>query len=104
VYAYSLSFFIFDEAGNAVAMLQNYATFHLNAEDEIVGSGEAYICDTSGDNCANINSPMALTVAGTRVPPSYSESFLAAKIARITGLSGSFQYSTQEESEMSEKG
>jgi hypothetical protein len=60
-YAYSLSFFIFDEAGNAVAMLQNYATFHLNAEDEIVGSGEAYICDTSGDNCANINSPITFT-------------------------------------------
>jgi hypothetical protein len=42
-------------------MLQNYATFHLNAEDEIVGSGEAYICDTSGDNCANINSPITFT-------------------------------------------
>jgi len=25
----SLSFFIFDEAGSAVAMLQNYETFHL---------------------------------------------------------------------------
>jgi hypothetical protein len=60
-YAYSLSFFIFDEAGNAVAMLQNYATFHLNAEDEIVGSGEAYLCDPNGDNCVNINSPITFT-------------------------------------------
>lgn len=60
-YATSLSFFIFDEAGNAVAMLQNYETFHLNADDEIVGGGDAYICSPSGDNCVNVNSPITLT-------------------------------------------
>jgi hypothetical protein len=60
-YANSLSFFIFDGAGNAVAMLQNYATFELNADDEIVGTGEAYLCEPNGDNCVNINSPITFT-------------------------------------------
>jgi len=60
-YANSLSFFIFDGAGNAVAMLQNYATFELNADDEIVGTGEAYLCEPNGDNCVSINSPITFT-------------------------------------------
>lgn len=60
-YANSLSFFIFDGAGNAVAMLQNYSTFELNADDEIVGTGEAYLCEPNGDNCVNINSPITFT-------------------------------------------
>jgi hypothetical protein len=60
-YANSLSFFIFDGAGNAVAMLQNYATFELNADDEIVGTGQAYVCEPNGDNCVNINSPITFT-------------------------------------------
>src|SRR5580698_2334450 len=60
-YANSLSFFIFDGAGNAVAMLQNYETFHLNANDEIVGTGEGYICEPNGDNCVNINSPITFS-------------------------------------------
>jgi hypothetical protein len=60
-YATSLSFFIFDPAGNAVAMLQNYETFHLNADDEIVGAGEAYVCYPNGDNCVNVNSPITFT-------------------------------------------
>jgi hypothetical protein len=60
-YATSLSFFIFDEAGNAVAMLQNYETFQLNADDKIVGVGEAFVCDPNGDNCVNVNSPIAFS-------------------------------------------
>ncbi len=60
-YETSLSFFIFDGAGNAVAMLQNYETFHLNGYDEIVGTGEAYICEPTGDNCVNIHSPITFT-------------------------------------------
>ncbi len=60
-YANSLSFFIFDGDGNAVAMLQNYATFHLNAYHDIVGRGEAYLCDPKGDNCVNANSPITFT-------------------------------------------
>jgi hypothetical protein len=60
-YATSLSFFIFDGDGNAVAMLQNYETFHLNADGDIVGRGEAYVCDPKGDNCVNANSPITFT-------------------------------------------
>jgi hypothetical protein len=68
-YATSLSFFIFDGAGNAVAMLQNYETFRLNADDEIVGTGEAYVCNTKGDNCVNVNSP--ITFSGKRMNAQY---------------------------------
>ena len=60
-YVTSLSFFIFDPAGNAVAMFQNYETFHLNDDDEIVGTGEAYVCAPNGDNCVNINSQITFT-------------------------------------------
>lgn len=60
-YANSLSFFIFDPAGNAVAMFQNYETFHLNHDNEIVGTGEGYVCEPNGDNCVNINSPITFT-------------------------------------------
>jgi hypothetical protein len=68
-YATSLSFFIFDGAGNAVAMLQNYETFQLNREDEIVGTGEAYVCQPNGDNCVNVNSPITFT--GKRMNAQY---------------------------------
>ena len=60
-YATSLSFFIFDPAGNAVAMFQNYETFHLNHDNEIVGTGEAFVCEPNGDNCVNINSSITFT-------------------------------------------
>ena len=60
-YANSLSFFIFDPAGNAVAQLQNYSTFELNADDEIVGTGEAYICEPNGDNCIDTNTSITFT-------------------------------------------
>ncbi len=68
-YANSLSFFIFDPAGNAVAMLQNYSTFELNADDEIVGTGEAYVCDPNGDNCVDTNT--AITFTGKRMNAQY---------------------------------
>jgi hypothetical protein len=60
-YAASLSFFIFDGAGTAVAMLQNYETFQLNADEEIVGTGEAYVCDPNGDNCVNFTEKITFT-------------------------------------------
>ncbi len=68
-YANSLSFFIFDPAGNAVAMLQNYSYFHLTANGEIVGTGEAYACDPNGDNCVDTNT--AITFIGKRMHAQY---------------------------------
>jgi hypothetical protein len=64
-YANSLSFFVFDASGSAVAMLQNYQTFYLNADDELVGKGETYVCEPSGDNCVNTNT--SHTVIGKRM-------------------------------------
>lgn len=63
-YSTSLSFFIFDNSGGAIAMLQNYESFHLNAKNEIVGTGTAYLCNTSGENCMNVET---LTITGTRM-------------------------------------
>lgn len=63
-YSTSLSFFIFDPSGGAIAMLQNYETFHLSTKGEIVGTGEAYLCNTSGEDCTNIES---LTFTGKRM-------------------------------------
>jgi len=42
-------------------MLQNYSTFQLNAADEIVGTGEAYICEPNGDNCVDTNTSITFT-------------------------------------------
>ena len=63
-YSTSLSFFIFDGSGGAIAMLQNYETFHLNGNGEIAGTGEAYLCNTNGENCMNVES---LTFSGKRM-------------------------------------
>jgi hypothetical protein len=68
-YATSLSFFIFDEGGTAIAMLQNYETFQLNANHEIIGTGEAYLCDTNGENCTQVES---LTFTGKRMGAQHS--------------------------------
>lgn len=68
-YVTSLSFFIFDDAGDAIAMLQNYETFQLNANHELVGTGEAYLCDTNGNNCAQVES---LTFTGKRMNAQHS--------------------------------
>jgi len=53
----------------SIAMLQNYLTFQLNADYEIVGTGEAYFCDTNGENCAKVES---LTFTGKRMNAQHS--------------------------------
>lgn len=68
-YATSLCFFIFDDAGDALAMLQNYEVFHLNADHELVGTGDAYLCDTNGENCVKVES---LTFTGKRLNAQHS--------------------------------
>jgi hypothetical protein len=50
-------------------MLQNYSTFWLNGDGDIVGRGEAYVCEPNGDNCVNANSPITFT--GKRMNAQY---------------------------------
>lgn len=64
-YATTISFFVFDPAGNAVAMIKNNETFQLTDSDDLVGTGQAYVCDVNGNHCVNANSP--LTITGKRV-------------------------------------
>jgi hypothetical protein len=47
-YVATINFFVFDSAGNAVAMIQNNETFQLTDDNNIVGAGAAFLCDING--------------------------------------------------------
>jgi hypothetical protein len=66
-YVVTISFFIFDLAGNAVAMLKNNETFQIVDGSHLSGIGVAFACDTNGENCIDANSP--ITITGERVVP-----------------------------------
>jgi hypothetical protein len=53
-------FFAFDPQGNAVAMIKNNVSLHLNNRNQIRGTGEAFACDVHGENCVNVHSPIHL--------------------------------------------
>ena len=61
----TIRFFVFDLSGNAVAMIKNNQTFHVVNPDHLSGSGEAFVCDTNGQNWANLQTP--ITSTGSRV-------------------------------------
>jgi hypothetical protein len=60
------SFFAFDAAGNAVAMLKANQVFRLTGRNELVGAGLVYSCDLQGENCVSI-SPAPSKVTGRRM-------------------------------------
>ena len=64
-FAATISFSIFDPAGNALAMIKTNETFRLTDHDNVVGTGEAFVCDIHGDNCVNANLP--ITITGKRI-------------------------------------
>jgi hypothetical protein len=66
-YVATISFFAFDPAGNAVAMIKNNETFHIVDDSHLSGIGEAFACDTNGENCVDVASP--ITITGERVVP-----------------------------------
>ena len=60
-YVAVISFFAFDSAGNAVAMIKTPETFHMVDKDNLTGSGTGLACDIHGDNCVDINSNITIT-------------------------------------------
>jgi predicted small secreted protein len=60
-YSVAICFFVFDSAGNAVAMIKTPETFKMVNRDNLTGSGRGLACDIHGDNCVDINSPITIT-------------------------------------------
>lgn len=60
-YSVAICFFVFDSAGNAVAMIKTPETLHLVDKDNLRGSGTGLTCDIHGDNCVDIHSPITIT-------------------------------------------
>jgi hypothetical protein len=61
----TIYFFLFDPAGNAVGMIKNNESFRLTDANHVEGLGEAFFCNTNGQNCVNVQSP--ITITGRRV-------------------------------------
>jgi hypothetical protein len=60
-YVFTICFFFFDEAGNALGMLKTPASFRMEDDNHLTGSGTGLSCDINGDNCVDINSSIAFT-------------------------------------------
>ena len=64
-YAATICFFVFNDAGTALVMIKTNETFRLTGKNDLVGTGEAVVCDINGDNCVDAGSP--ITITGKRV-------------------------------------
>jgi len=64
-YEVAICFFVFDPAGNAVAMIKTPETFQVVDNNSLTGSGKGLLCDIHGDNCVDVNSP--ITITGNRL-------------------------------------
>jgi hypothetical protein len=60
-YVASICFFVFDAAGNALAMIKTPEAFQMVDDNNLTGSGTGFVCDINGDHCVNINSTIAIT-------------------------------------------
>jgi hypothetical protein len=60
-YIVTICFFVFDAAGNAVAMIKTPEALHLVDDNNLTGTGTGFACDPNGNNCVNINSPITIT-------------------------------------------
>ena len=61
-YVATICFFVFDDAGKAVAMYKSPETFQVVDSNNLVGSGKKLLaCDINDDNCMDINSPITIT-------------------------------------------
>jgi len=67
-YVATINFFTFDAAGNAVNMFQNNETLRLSDPNNLVGTGNGFLCKTNGDNCVS-QTPAgpSITFAGKRL-------------------------------------
>ena len=60
-YVATICFFLFDSAGNALAMIKTPEDLQMINDNNLTGSGTALACDINGDHCVNINSPITIT-------------------------------------------
>jgi hypothetical protein len=60
-YSVVIAFFVFDSAGNALAMIKTPETIEMVDRDNLTGSGTALACDIHGDNCVDLNSTITFT-------------------------------------------
>jgi hypothetical protein len=61
-------FFVFDPAGNAVAMIKVNQTFELTTRDELIGSGVGFACNLQGENCVSVPE-VTIRITGRRIVP-----------------------------------
>lgn len=57
----TVAFFVFDPAGNALAMIKTNETFQVVDKNKLTGTGTALSCDVNGDNCVDANLPITIT-------------------------------------------
>jgi hypothetical protein len=60
-YVAIICFFLFDSAGNALAMIQTPLALQMVDDNNLTGSRTGLACDINGDHCVNINSPITIT-------------------------------------------
>ena len=60
-YVATICFFVFDSAGNALAMIKTPEALQVVDENNLTGTGTGFACDINGNNCVNINSPITIT-------------------------------------------
>jgi hypothetical protein len=60
-------FYPVDPQGNAVAMIKNNVSLHLNTRNQIRGAGEAFACDLHGENC--VNAHLSIHLKGNFITP-----------------------------------
>jgi hypothetical protein len=66
-YVATLCFFVFDDAGTAVAMIKNPATLQVVDSNNLIGSGKnSLVCDINGDNC-KVDTSLSITITGKRL-------------------------------------
>jgi hypothetical protein len=65
-YVATINFFVFDSAGNALAMIKTNETIRPTGDNSIVGTGTGFACDINGNNCVNVPA-VSITFTGKRL-------------------------------------
>ncbi len=61
-------FFVFDPAGNAVAMVKVNQTFQLTGQNQLKGNGVGFACNLEGENCVSVPA-VTIRITGHRIVP-----------------------------------
>ncbi|HYI92262.1 MAG TPA: hypothetical protein VEX68_01840 [Bryobacteraceae bacterium] len=61
-------FYVFDPAGNAVAMVKVNQSFKLTGQNQLTGSGVGLACNLQGENCVSVPA-VTIRITGRRIVP-----------------------------------